>query len=269
MPVKPIKPWFKSARDLVLVARNEKACENQRMVDKLDTFAERLKYLRKKSGLSLAAVAREIGVSPQAVHKWENGGKVDNDREWALAELFAADAHWLILGDDVDVDHIRPKSKTFRLMAGKHLPREAISDVYVPLLSNVQVPTWLQSFGDGEAGRAQHDGQWIACPVEHSNQTFAMTVTGVSMENLGSRISYSEGDIIFADPTAPQVPGARIVFSSSSMSLNRDVLFRQLIQEGDRRYWRTLNPQWPQAISPVDDSHRLLATVIGKWVREM
>jgi len=237
------------------------------MVDKLDTFAERLKYLRKKNGLSLAAVARQIGVSPQAVHKWENGGKVDNDREWALADLFKVDAYWLIRGESSEQNLPELKRPRHHFVFGAPtLPQSSESGVYVPLLDSSEVVGWLD---DAESVNWDyHKGQWIACPVEHGDRTFAMMVKGVTMENLGAKVSYSEGDIIFADPDAAYRSGSRVIFSAAGMARSLDVLFRQLIIEGGVNYWRTLNPQWPQAITPVSESHILLATVIGKWVSE-
>lgn len=237
------------------------------MVDKLDTFAERLKFLRKKSGLSLSAVARQIGVSPQAVHKWEGGGKVDNEREWALADLFQVSPIWLIRGEQVG-EHLPKLNRPakYYYARGASAPEVPDRGVFVPLLDAANVVGWLDA--PGEYDHAYHKGQWIPCPVEHGERTFAMVVKGVTMENLGSRTSYSEGDIIFADPDAPYKSGSRVIFSASGMTPDLDVLFRQLIIEGDVKYWRVLNPQWPQAITPVHERHVLLATVIGKWAGE-
>lgn len=237
------------------------------MVDKIDTFAERLKFLRKKSGLSLAAVARQLSVSPQAVHKWENGGKVDNDREWDLADLFNVSAAWLIRGENPDANLpalSRPDNSFFRY-GSPTTPRIPESGTYVPLLDTSEVVGWLT---EGEWHSGHHKGHWIACPSDHGERTFAMIVKGVTMENLGSRPSYSEGDVIFADPDASYKSGARCLFSASGWVPDLDVIFKQLIIEDGRKYWRSLNPQWPSSITPIDDTHLLLAIVIGKWVGE-
>lgn len=237
------------------------------MVDNIDTFAERLKLLRRKSGLSLAAVARQLGVSPQAVHKWENGGKVDNNREWDLADLFKVSAVWLIRGENPDTQLpplSRPNSSNF-MYGTPTTPRIPESGTYVPLLDTADVVGWLS---ETEIYRGHHTGQWVACPADHGDRTFAMIVKGVTMENLGARPSYSEGDIIFADPDAPYKSGSRCIFSASGWIPDLDVIFRQLIIEDGRKYWRSLNPQWPSSITPIDETHVLLATVLGKWVAE-
>lgn len=238
------------------------------MVDNLDTFADRLKYLRKKSGLSLSAVARQIGVSPQAVHKWENGGKVDNDREWALADFFKVSGTWLIRGDngDSDTPTLDRPHPYFWSAGAPSVPHQPDTGVYVPLLRVEEVDDWVSM--PEHPSYDYHKGAWIACPVEHGERTFAVAVQGISMENLNSKISYSDGDIIFADPDSKIVSGCRVIFGSSKGSMKLDVVFRELIIEGNTNFWRPINPQWPQAITPVGDRHIPLARVIGKWVDE-
>lgn len=58
---------------------------------------EKILYLRKKSGYSQEALAEKLGVSRQAVSKWENG---DADPEISklkmLAELFHVTTDWLL-----------------------------------------------------------------------------------------------------------------------------------------------------------------------------
>lgn len=215
----------------------------------------------------MAAVARQVGVSPQAVHKWESGGNVDNEREWALADLFRVSPVWLIRGEQADpnLPKLERPGRHFYYGAAS-LPKIADEGIFVPLLDSSDVVGWLDV--PEKHDHEYHKGEWLPCPVEHGERTFAMVVKGVTMEHLGSRTSYSEGDIIFADPDAPYKSGSRVIFSASGMTHNLDVLLRQLIIEGGVNYWRVLNPQWPQAITPVDERHVLLATVIGKWVAE-
>lgn len=62
---------------------------------------EKILYLRKKSGYSQEAVAEKLGVSRQAVSKWENG---DADPEIGklrlLAQLFQVSTDWLLSEDE-------------------------------------------------------------------------------------------------------------------------------------------------------------------------
>lgn len=58
---------------------------------------EKILYLRKKSGYSQESLAEKLGVSRQAVSKWENG---DADPEIGklrlLAQLFQVSTDWLL-----------------------------------------------------------------------------------------------------------------------------------------------------------------------------
>lgn len=239
------------------------------MVDKLDTLAERIRYLRKKSGLSLAAVAKQIGVSPQAVHKWENGGQIDRDKGMRLAELFDVLPAWLILGTQTNSDDERYLNSRLERLAeirghpGPSSPSMPDSGVFVPLMAHNSVPNWLSRIGHFD----YHKGEWIACPAPHGENTFALHVQGVSMENLGSKLSYSDGDIIFVDPDAKCASGSRVIFIGPDME-GQDVIFRELIIEGNTSLRRPLNPLWPEQIKVVPDHEKLVGPVIGKWVPE-
>ena len=53
------------------------------------TFSEKLKSIRKKAGMSQEKLAEKIGVSRQAITKWEtDSGIPDIDNMMALSELF-------------------------------------------------------------------------------------------------------------------------------------------------------------------------------------
>lgn len=248
-----------------LIALKSVRWHNQHMVDNMTTFAERLKFLRKKSGLSLSAVARQIGVSPQAVHKWENGGKVDNDREWALADLFQVSGSWLIRGDDTpDSPRISRPATYFWRKGSPSAPEQPESGLYVPLLKFNEVQDWLATDRPDD----YHKGEWIACPVGHSELTFALKVQGISMENLGSKISYSDGDIIFADPEEWFGSGDRVIFGPGEYTEGAEIVFREAIIEGNKCFCRPLNPNWPEPITRVNHEFPGLALVIAKLVVE-
>jgi len=250
-------------RQFIIVARNDNSCENQRMVDKLDTLAERLKFLRKKSGLSLAAVGKQLGVTPQAVHKWENGGSVDDTRQWDLAGLFQVSPSWLIWGEEtsqIDTLFNIPHDPTSGFPSKPKVPEDGL---FVPLLSADKVLSWI----DGPALFDFHSGEWLPCPAPHGGSTFALRVQGESMERLGGRISYSDGDIIFVDPDRPHQSGSRVVVTWGPIDESPTTLFRQLIVEGGVYYQRPLNPGWPDQITKLYEN-RIVGTVIGKWVAE-
>ena len=64
------------------------------------SFAERILYCRKKAMLSQEELASELGVSRQAVSKWETGESIpDMNNLAALAEIFDVSLDWLIKGE--------------------------------------------------------------------------------------------------------------------------------------------------------------------------
>lgn len=65
--------------------------------------SERLFMLRKKQGLSQEELAEKIGVSRQAVSKWERGeASPDTDNLILLSKLYGISLDELLLGDDTD-----------------------------------------------------------------------------------------------------------------------------------------------------------------------
>lgn len=65
-------------------------------------FGERIYNLRKKSGLSQEEFADKLGVSRQAVSKWETGQSVpDSEKAAAIGAFFGVSLDWLISGAEV------------------------------------------------------------------------------------------------------------------------------------------------------------------------
>ena len=62
-------------------------------------IAERLQKLRKKAGYSQEQVAEMLGLSRQAVSKWESGqGKPEIDNVVKLTEIYGVSADYILLG---------------------------------------------------------------------------------------------------------------------------------------------------------------------------
>ncbi len=62
-------------------------------------IAQRLQELRKRAGYSQEQVAELLGLSRQAVSKWESGqGKPDVDNIVKLTEVYHVSADYILLG---------------------------------------------------------------------------------------------------------------------------------------------------------------------------
>lgn len=65
------------------------------------TISEKILYCRKRCGLSQEALAEKIGVSRQAISKWETGEATPELSKLALlAKTFGVTADWLLSEDD-------------------------------------------------------------------------------------------------------------------------------------------------------------------------
>lgn len=62
--------------------------------------AERIRSAIKNSGLKQSDIAKQVGVSPQAVYGWMNTGKISNQTLAALAKLLNTDFQWLAGGGE-------------------------------------------------------------------------------------------------------------------------------------------------------------------------
>lgn len=83
-------------------------------------IAKRLQELRKKAGYSQEQLAEMLGISRQAISKWESGqGNPDLDNLTKLTEIYAVSADYLLLGRQPDaaapVSEKKPLSKEARL----------------------------------------------------------------------------------------------------------------------------------------------------------
>lgn len=81
-------------------------------------LAERILALRKARNLSQEELAEQIGVSRQAVGKWESGqSQPDLDKVIALSEFFGVSCDYLLKGDvpEASTDPEAPKEAEFAL----------------------------------------------------------------------------------------------------------------------------------------------------------
>lgn len=75
-------------------------------------IAERLQELRKKAGYSQEQVAEMLGLSRQAISKWESGqGKPEIDNIVKLTEIYHVSADYILLGVEKEGSASAPAKK--------------------------------------------------------------------------------------------------------------------------------------------------------------
>lgn len=77
-----------------------------------ETIGGRISALRKRDGLTQEDLAAQMGVSPQAVSKWENDLSIpDLSALTALADYFHLSLDELVRGQRTDVQYVPPESR--------------------------------------------------------------------------------------------------------------------------------------------------------------
>lgn len=132
----------------------------------------------------------------------------------------------------------------------------------VPLISWVQAGCWSDVADPFAPGVAE---EWLPCPVRHGPNTYAVRVRGDSMYNPEGRPSYSDGDIIFVDPSKDAKHGDRVIVRLDDQA---EATFKQLIIEDGRKLLKALNPVWVPRYIEINGNATMAGVVIGKWVPE-
>lgn len=199
-------------------------------------IGERIKLRRKSLGLTQAQVAKACSVSKASVSDWEKGLFQPKDKD-TLAYALKTTREWLLTGKGaVEVAPVKN------------------NQLSVPLISWVQAGTWMNivegfAFEDAE--------EYYPCPEKHSNSTFALTVIGESMSP-----DFIPGEIIYVDPDVEPTNGACVVVQQDD---NGEATFKQLITDGNKRYLKALNPDWPTPIIEMMPDATICGVVIGSY----
>lgn len=213
-------------------------------------LADRLLTAMERAGLSQADLARACDVKPPSVNGWLSG-KAKFLRGENLLKASAAlrvNEKWLatgegpMLGSQDALSNVEPGPR----LRGK-----------VPLVSWVQAGNWCEAVTPLHVTESE---RWMDCPVNHSNQTFALRVRGDSMTApSGNNRSYPEGCYIFVDPERRDpVNGDRVV---ACLLDAHEVTFKVYKNEDGRQWLQPLNPSH----EPIREPFRVLGTVLGKW----
>lgn len=95
--------------------------------------------------------------------------------------------------------------------------------------------------------------------VSCSPAAFALRVDGLSMLAAGGTASFAPGDVIYIDPARPARHGS---FVLARLPDEVELVFRQLLVEGERRYLQALNPSWPNRIVPLPAEGEVIGVVV-------
>ena len=211
-------------------------------IDGMKTFSTRLIALREAIGVNQSELARRVGVTPQAVQKWENGPR--GKRLEKLASELRSTVGYLVSGEGDGTPNVEPGPE---------------QKGYVPLISWVQAGSWCEVEDIYAVGDAE---DWLPCPTSHGPRTYVLRVRGESMNNPHSRKTFREGDLIYCDPDRQAENGSMVVVKLDD---EQQATFKQLIIEGDQKFLKPLNPNWPEPIIKINGNATICGVVIGKY----
>ena len=193
--------------------------------------AEILEALMSKHRLNQTELANRSGVSQPAINRiLKERSKAKHPRKETLQKIAS------VLGVTPD-----------QLTGQEVISTRMLAKGVVPVLS------WESLAPPNSQGGRKHSA-WLACPVEHSDETFALPVLGEAM--IGDD-GYHEGEIIFLDPRVAPAHGKDIVVLKG-----KTALFRRLTVTPEGSFLKTLNPSWPTPIMPLPDDAVVCGTVV-------
>lgn len=201
-------------------------------------IGERLKSRRKQLGLTQADVAKACSVSKASVSDWEKDLFQPKDKD-SLAKALKTTKEWLMEG----------KGDANRVIT---LNYDHMFDM-VPLISWVQAGSWSEVVDNFQPGDAE---EHYPCPERHSDSTFALTVVGESMFP-----DFVPGEIIYVDPCVEATSGSCVVVRQNG----DEATFKQLMLDGNNKYLKALNPNWPNPIIEMLPDATICGVVIGSY----
>lgn len=197
------------------------------------SIGERIKKRRKELGLTQAELSELIGIAQQSLQSIESG-KIGKPRKIiALAEALETTPEYLQFGVG-ELDN----AEVTKIVTNK-----------LPLISWVQAGAWSDI-----SEVSPVDAERFLCPVNCSEQSFVLRVQGVSMEP-----KFNDGDLIFVDPEAECIHGSYVV---ARLDDDNQATFKQLIIEGNQKFLKAANPNWPEQLIPINGNCTLVGKVI-------
>jgi len=224
--------------------------------------AIRIRTARELANIDQSTLGKKLGVSQQAVQKWEKNGLSNAKRLTKIAETCGVNFDWLLtgVGNMTQSNIAAMPSNVVRLPASnvsaQHQPMSMI-----PLISLVQAGGWSECIDNFAPGDAE---DWLPCPSKHSNATFALRVEGDSMTNPypGGK-SFPEGTMIFVDPEREVHNGDCVVAKLTDVN---EATFKMLAEDSGVKYLKPINPQYPTLA--INGNCRIVGKVIGSYREE-
>ena len=205
-------------------------------------LTQRIQEAIEQSGKSMSAIAREMGVSPQAVRAWKEGiSSPSIDRLDDFAKATGKSSEWVHLGIGEKEDN-----------------QSGI--VSVPLLEvNASAGTGYINFSEQVVRRVDFNKDWLRQNVRYSNESHLdlISASGDSMEP-----TINSGDILLVDHGINEV-----LYDSIYVALVNGELYVKRFQRTPNRSLLMIsdNPKYKSFELKTEDDVRIIGRVVYFW----
>ena len=185
----------------------------------MSDLPNRIREIRKARGLTLKALASQIGASHQQIARLEKG-----EREltvWWMQQIAPA------LG--CQPANLLPQPNVEPGPPLQHLP----------LISWVRAGEWTGIEDPHEPGTYE---RLVPVTRRYSNRAFALRIVGDSMSAPDGGDSFPDGSIIAVEPMQEARNGSYVVVRTEGAN---EATFKQLVIDGDRTFLKPRNPRYP------------------------
>lgn len=214
--------------------------------------SERIKHRMRSLEIKAKDVVKLTGASKGAVSQWVNGvTKPDGYYLLALSKALQCDPNWLLHGDQNEVNESMQSYSAIDEHSNTTQGPEILGRV--PLISMVQAGNFCEAIDLFQPGDAE---EWIACPANHSDQSYALRVQGESMLP-----RFTEGEIIIVDPNVSPDSGKFVIARRNS---DQKTTFKQLMKDDGDFYLKALNPEWSDRYIRMTEEWHVCGVVICK-----
>jgi SOS-response transcriptional repressor LexA len=199
----------------------------------METWIELVKQKMRERRLTQEQLAERIGRSQGALNHWLSGRRrpdLDTMND-VLRELGEVDL------EVVQILRVNEQRSVYGLAPSAPVPEWAVSGpgYHYPLLK------WGAASADQPSIARHSTGAMHLSDYHARGPAFWLTVEGESMSAPFGR-SVPAGALILVDPYAPASAGSLVIVSVPGQ---QQAVFRELVEDGGRRYLRALNPNWP------------------------
>lgn len=228
----------------------------------METIHQRIRRLREAKELTQEELAALVGVSRQAVQKWESEGEdrtaPTRKREPALAAALGVTVTELIYGtrarDEVLLlsanDSAQSAYLNGNVIEGPDMARRTF-----PLISWVQAGMWTEICDNFEPGDAD---AWLPCHKDLGPHGFVLRVQGESMTTSNGAYSFPDGMLLYVHPEIEALPGRFVIVRRNGNAAT----FKRLTNIDGALYLEALNPAWPNRYTAVTADDHICGVVV-------